>query len=163
MTYPMTAPDTTMPNPADATPIMPASSYLFPRPGKRPLGFQGSELAMAMSFTPELPYWYEINIYRTQDQSFVVALRQFFGSETEMDRCTAWECESLLHVFDSLENYDAAEDIRIDDAPIDAMPAAELAAKAYDISARVAARRAHFASLIGELFAEMDAATQAAG
>ncbi len=161
MSYPMTAPD-----PAHAAPVTdapqsaPATSYRLTRPGMRPLIFQGSELAMAMSYTPDIPYWYELNIYRTSDQRFALAIRQFFSSTIEEDRCKAWEFDSLMAVFDFLENYDAAEDVRIDCAPIDGVPAAELAARAYDVAARVAAQRTHFASLVGELFAEMESAGQ---
>ena len=59
--------------------------YRITRSGARPLRFAGSELVMAMSFTPELPYWYEINMYRTSDLEFVAAVRLFHQSEDMPD------------------------------------------------------------------------------
>jgi len=161
MSYPMNATDPAQMTPApDAAPTMAPSSFRLSRPGKRPLTFHGSELAMAMSYTPELPYWYELNIYRTAEQKFVLALKLFFGSTDETDRSKAWEFDTLPEVFDTLESYDAADDVRIDCTAMEHLSAAELAARAYELGARVAAQRAHFGSIVGELFKELEAAGQ---
>ena len=162
MSYPMmnsNEPSQMAPAP-EATPTMAAMSYRLTRPGMRPLTFNGSVLAMAMSFTPNLPYWYELNIYRTAEQKFVLSLKLFFGSTEETDRSKAWEFDTLGSLFDALEAYDAGEDVRVDYGSMDNVPPAELAARAYDIAARLTAQRAHFGSLVGELFAEMEAAGQ---
>ncbi|GEM94209.1 hypothetical protein [Cereibacter sphaeroides] len=133
--------------------------YKIRRMGARPLLFRGAELAMCMSFTPELPYWYEMNIYRTEQQTFVLAIRLFFQSDSERDRVRAWEFDTLPSLFSQIETYDAAQDVRFDlTGDIGRMSAAELAAQSLDLAARVAAARLHFAGLAGELFAEMDAA-----
>jgi hypothetical protein len=159
MSYPVQAPDPAAVQPAmaDTAPFGAATPRRLRRPGARPIVFSGSELAMVMSFTPELPYWYELNIYRTDAQGFVLAIQQFFQSETEEDRCQAWEFESLVEVFDALESYDAAKDVKI---PMDANAStpAEMMAMALELRAQVAAARANFDGLLGELFAELDAA-----
>lgn len=130
------------------------------RVGARPLVFRGTELAMCMSFTPDLPYWYEMNIYRTDQQRFVLAIRLFSQSETEKDHVRAWEADAIGNIFDLIETYDAAQDVRLNlPENIASAPAAELAAHALDLAAKVASARAHFAGLVGELFAEIDAAT----
>ena len=134
------------------------TSYRLPRPGARPLVFAGTELAMAMSFTPELPYWYEINLYRTEEQHFVVAIRQFFQSESEQDVCRAWSFETLAEALDAIEHYDAARDIRMPVLDLGAMVPAELAARAMDLQSKVSAARLHFGGLAGELFSEIEAA-----
>lgn len=127
------------------------------RTGARPLIFDGIELAMAMSFTPALPYWYEINLYRTNEQHFVVAVRLFFQSATEQDQARAWECETLEQAFDKVAKYDAAQDVRFSmDPATPNLSAAELAAMAMELRARIAAARSHFASLLGEFFYELD-------
>lgn len=134
--------------------------FRFQRPGQRPLVFQGANLAMAMSFTPDLPFWYEINIYRTDSQQFALVVKLFYQAEEEKDTVKSWLFDSLPAVFDALETYDAAQDIRVSFVqPQDATPA-ELAAMALELKTKIAAYRAHWASLIGELFAEMDAAGQ---
>lgn len=135
-----------------------ARDFRIRRMGARPLVFRGTELAMSMSFMPELPYWYEMNIYRTEQQSFVLAIRLFFQSEEARDYVRAWELETIGDVFDKIEAYDAAQDIRLSlPDTLDTAAPAELAAHALDLSARVAGARAHFAGLVGELFAEIEA------
>jgi hypothetical protein len=138
-------------------------TYRLRRPGARPLIFSGAELAMAMNFTPELPYWYEINIYRTTGQRFVLAVRQFFQSETEEDTCQAWEFETLPEVFDAIEQYDPAKDIRVSMMDMAASAPAELTAMSLDLRAQVKAARANFSGLVGELFEELDRSLQASG
>lgn len=162
MTPTLTMTDT-YPRAADPAGAMIAPRVRLARRGARPLSFAGHELAMAMSFTPGLPYWYEITIYRTSDQRYVLAIRQFFVSEQEKDTTDAWVFDTLPEVFDALEAYDAARDVIADHGGVHAgMAPAELAARALDLRARVEAARHHFASLLGELFAEIDGAAEAA-
>lgn len=131
-------------------------AYRLRRPGARPLTFFGSEVAMAMNFTPELPYWYEINIYHTDTQSFVLAIRQFFQSEEEEDTCQAWEFETLPQIFDAIEQYDAAKDIRVSTIAAPSTVPAELSMMALDLRAQVMAARANFSGLVGAFFEELD-------
>ena len=161
MNYPMPSGDMNRQTQAD----MPAApmSYRFPRPGQRPLVFEGSQLAMAMSFTPDFPFWYEVNIYRTDDQKFALVIRMFFQSETEQDTVRAWHFDNLVEVFSALETFDAAEDIRLGFADTTRMCPAEIAAMAYELKAKVGAFRSHWASLIGELFEEMESMERAVG
>jgi hypothetical protein len=151
------------PRPAEQTLASGGMKMRLPRRGARPLCFSGHELAMAMSFTPSLPYWYEITIYRTSDQRFALAIRQYFVSEQEKDSSDAWMFDTLPEVFDWLESYDAGSDVIVDLGDLHAGTApAELAARAMDLRARVEAARHHFASLLGEFFAEMDETAEAA-
>ena len=134
-----------------------APTFRIKRPGARPLVFEGIELAMAMSFTPALPYWYEVNLYRTSDQRFVATVKQFYQSETEQDMIKAWDFGSLDQAIDKLANYDAGEDVRISVDPADlSASAAELAACAMELRAKVISARRHYASLVGEFFYELD-------
>ncbi|MEO0697999.1 MAG: hypothetical protein AAFY84_18115 [Pseudomonadota bacterium] len=128
------------------------------RVGGRPLVFEGSELAMAMSYTPTLPYWYETNLYRTTDNRFVACVRLFYVSADEQDTARAWECATLDEAIEKLVNYDAAADVRLtmDYASHD-FYAAEMAAHALDIRARAKGYREHYASLIGEFLHDLDA------
>lgn len=155
MTYPMQAPDQS----ADVTSVATSYTYRLPRSGGRPLVFQGTELAMAMSFTPEIPFWYEINLYRTQEQSFVVAIRLFYQSETETDVVTSWEFPNLDAALTHIEGYDAGADIRMPQLETGDMVAAEMAATALQTKAEIAAARHHFKGLVGELFVEIEAAS----
>jgi hypothetical protein len=136
---------------------MTAPTFRIKRPGARPLVFEGIELAMAMSFTPSLPYWYEVNLYRTSDQRFVAAVRLFFQAESEVDQVRAWDFDTLDQALDKLAQYDAAQDIRFAMDPVNlTLPPAELAAMAMELRARVDSARRHFSSLLGEFFYELD-------
>lgn len=129
------------------------------RVGERPLVFEGTELAMAMSYTPALPYWYEINVYRTSDQSFVACVKLFYVSADEQDTAHAWECGSLDEAIETLMRYDAAGDVRLslEYSDLDCS-AAEMAARALDLHARAKSYRHHYATLIGEFLHDLDAA-----
>ena len=161
MNYAMPSADTGR----NVMPEMPASTtaYSFPRPGQRPLTFNGSILAMVMTFTPDFPFWYEVNIFRTDDQNFVLVVKMFFQSENEQGTVRAWQFDDLMEVFTAMEQFDAAEDIRVGFPETAQMCPAELAALAYELKAKVGAYRSHWASLVGELFLEIDAMEQAGG
>jgi len=134
----------------------PAQGFRIKRTGQRPLVFEGAELCMAMSFVPGTPSWYEINLYRTSAQGFVVAIRQFFKSEDERDRVRAWEFESFEAAVACLEGYDAGEDVRVERFPDEASGAADLAASAFSLRAQVEAARDQYAGLVGEILYELE-------
>lgn len=154
MNYPMPSADMYRSGPSERASS--ATTFSFPRSGQRPLVFRGSSLAMAMSFTPEIPFWYEINIFRTEDQTFVLAVKLFFQSETEKDTVRAWSFDTIEALFQALEDYDAAEDIRLGFSETEGLCPAELVAMAYELKAKVEAYRAHWSSLVGELFMEIE-------
>jgi len=134
-----------------------AASYRIKRPGARPLAFEGSELAMAMSFTPSVPFWYEVNLYRATDGRFVAAVKQFFQSKDEQDSARAWEFDTLDQALEKLAHYDAGQDVKLTLDPSNAhMAAAELAAAAMELRARVMSARRHYESLIGEFFFDLE-------
>ncbi len=134
------------------------ASYRIVRSGARPLKFNGSELAMAMSFTPEIPYWYEINLYRTTDSEFVAAVRLFHQSEEKRDTVEAWKFKSLDEALAAIEHYDAATDVEAVMPGIeDDLCGAEVAAQAMELRARIENQRQHFRGLVGEVLYELDA------
>jgi hypothetical protein len=149
--------------PADVPALGSALQHRIARHGARPLIFAGTQLAMAMSFTPGLPYWYEINIYRTSEQRFVLVIRLFHVAEDQKDTVDAWVFDTLPEVFDALEAHDAGRDVVADVDTVHAgLPPGELAVRAWELRARIEAARQHFAGLVGELLAEIDAVADAA-
>lgn len=140
-----------------------ATEHKLPQAGGRPLIFNGSELAMAMSFTPELPYWFEINLYHTDAQEFVVAIRKFFQSENETDYVNAWSFPNIDAAFAHIESYDPAIDVLIPDMNLATMIPAEMSAMALSLKSEVDAVRHHYAGLVGELFMEIEAVENSIG
>jgi len=140
-----------------------ATAHKLPRAGARPLVFHGSELAMAMSFSPALPYWFEINLYRTDSQDFVVAIRKFFQSETETDRANAWSFPDVESALAHIETYDPAIGVEVPDLDFEAMAPAEMSAAALSLKAEVDGVRHHYAGLVGELFMEIEAVDDSIG
>jgi hypothetical protein len=128
------------------------------RVGARPLSFNGTELCMAMSFVPGAPFWYEVNVYRTDAQGFVVAIKQFFRDENETDFVRAWEFEDFDGAMAHLEAYDPADDIRVDIDPSAEMTLPELAAHALALRARAAEARRQFKALVGEILFDLEQA-----
>ncbi|MEL7348560.1 MAG: hypothetical protein AAFN17_12440 [Pseudomonadota bacterium] len=131
--------------------------YWIQRTGRRPLAFSGSELAMGISYIAGTPFWYELNIYRKTDGGFVVRLDMINKSENDPNRYHAWECGGFAEVMDTLEAYDAANDIRIDIAPDDpSLGLADLASHALAIRMRAEEARRQYRGLIGELLHEIE-------
>lgn len=143
-----------VPRPA---PIM--LDYRLKRHGQRPMTFRGTEIGMAMSFDPDVPFWYEVNLYRTADRSYVVAIRQFFQSEDERDVVKAWSFAALGDAIDHIERYDAGEDVRLKarQLPADGT-AVEMAATALDLRAKVETARAHYRGLVAEFLYDLETA-----
>lgn len=140
-----------------------ATEHKLPQSGGRPLIFAGNELAMAMSFTPGLPYWFEVNLYHSQAQEFVVAVRKFFQSENENDYVNSWSFPSIDAALSHIQNYDPAIDILIPEMDTDMMTPAEMSAIALSLRAEVEAVRHHYSGLVGELFMELDAVEDSIG
>jgi hypothetical protein len=137
---------------------MQAQAFTLKRLGARPLAFHGGELCMAMSFVPGAPYWYEVNVYRTVDQRFVLAVKKFFRDEDKQDFCRAWEFDDFGDVVKALEAYDAGADVAVDVMPDDpALSAPEMAAHAFALRAKAAEARRQFQSLVGEILHELEA------
>lgn len=142
---------------ARSAPVM--ADFRLKRHGQRPLMFRGVELGMAMSFDPDVPYWYEINLYRASDRSYVVAIRQFFQSEEERDVVKAWTFASLGDALDHIEGYDAGADVRLKSRRMPGEGAAvDLAAAALDLRAQVETARSHYGNLVAEFMFDLDAA-----
>lgn len=158
MNFPMQSPE--VPARDAEVAFMGGSNFVLPQRGRRPLAFVGTEIAMATSFTPAIPYWYEINIYRSRDDQFIVAIRKFFQSEAIDDVVEAWTFPSIEHVFFHIEGYDPATDIPVPSQSFDSMAPAELSAVAMQTMAQIEEARTHFSGLVGEILYEIDSSDQ---
>lgn len=135
-----------------------AAEFTLKRVGARPMTFAGSELCMAMSFVPGAPYWYEINVYRTVDQKFVLAIKKFHKEEDQTDFCRAWSFDDFGALMQQMEQFDPAIDVPVDIAPDDpSLTGSEMAAHALALRAKAAEARRQYRSLVGEVLHELEA------
>lgn len=142
--------------PAPAQPS--AAPQTLPRTGARPLRFNGVGLCMAMSYTPGQPLWYEINVYRTVDQTFVVDVRCFTTSEDEQDRFTVFEATTFDDVMEILESYEPASDLRTSvDPSEESLSGAQLALAALALRTRIEEARRQYRGLVGQVLYELSA------
>lgn len=135
-----------------------STGFRIKRKGARPICFHGHELAMAMSFTPQIPYWYELNIYHTIEHKFVVSIRRFHQDDEMQDTVQAWDVTSLEEAIDVLTSYDAGFDVPVCvDFGVAAVPPAELAASGLRLWAEMENSRQHYQSLVGEFLYDLEA------
>lgn len=131
--------------------------FTLRRTGRRPVFFEGVELCMAMSYVPGAAFWYEINIYRTVSDGFVVYVRLFSKKEQDTDLYRVFEAGSFEEVISFLEDYDAAEDVRIDVLADDqSAPLSELVVRALALRARIDDARRQFSALVGQILFDID-------
>jgi hypothetical protein len=137
----------------------PAGMISLKRVGQKPLSFMGVETAMAMSFMPGAPSWYEINLYKTSDGGVVAAVKLFHRDEDAADLCRAWEFSDLGAAVSHLESFDPAADIRVDVEPDDpALSLPEMAAHALALRAKAEEARRQYRTILGELLHDLEAA-----
>lgn len=72
------------------------------RDGSLPLRFAGEELATASSESPGKPRWFEVTIFRTDDQRYVVHGVGVSDVAGEEDRHWATVCATADEVIDAL-------------------------------------------------------------
>jgi len=86
---------------------------LLRRTGKRPYSFNGVAVATVSGITPALPFWYEINIFRTVSDTYVSDIRLFHKEADYPDFFRVEEHLDLETVFEHLEGYDPAGDLAL--------------------------------------------------
>ena len=127
------------------------TEFNIKRKGARPIRFSGIELAMSMSFASEIPYWYEINLYKTHDQQYVSAIRLFHQSSDLSDTITAQEHSNVESALECITQYDAAQDVQLPfDYDCSLKNPASLAASALNLRSRICECRIHYQALVGE-------------
>lgn len=81
------------------------------RTGQRPFDFNGTLVAMTCGINATLPFWYEINAYRTRGDGWVSDIRLFRKEDGSTDLFHVAEHDDLDALFDHLESYDATGDL----------------------------------------------------
>ncbi|MEO1328934.1 MAG: hypothetical protein AAFW46_04670 [Pseudomonadota bacterium] len=139
--------------------------HILRRSGARPVSFRGVQICSAMSYTVGTPLWYEINLYRLQDQSFVVDVRMFTKSDEDSDKFTVQHVASFDEAVSALEAYDAAADVRVNVALDDPTASlADLTFQALAVRARVEEARAQYRGLVSQILSDLEqVSVEAAG
>ena len=144
------------PMPAPVSGFAQLGKVSLPRTGQRPLVFEGEEIVSATSCAPGPRFWYEINLYRRQDNSLVVNICWFGKPNDLKDRFRAFPVDSLDEVAHVLETYDPALDIHADiPAHDDQVPVSLIALQAAMIRMQIDEARRQFADLAGEILHQL--------
>ena len=128
-----------------------APMHVLRHTGYRPVAFNGQVLATVCGVDQVLPYWYEINVYRTVLGAYVSDIRLFSKGVDAPDlfRVAEHEDPDGLHAY--LEAYDPCGDlppIRYDEA---ATSAAALTLRAIEVQAEMRRITDHYRVTVGAL------------
>lgn len=126
------------------------------RTGRRPYAFNGTIMATVCGVTPALPFWYEINVYRSVIDTYVSDVRMFNKDGALADLFRVEEHDELEDAFTWFERYDAAADLMMEpdgNKPDGGKPEsnAVVALRAARLQVRVNEIRAHYAVVMGDL------------
>ncbi len=133
------------------------AEFVLRRTGARPVSFRGVQISSAMSFVVGTPLWYEINLYRLADQSFVVDVRMFTKSDDDPERFTVMHVGSFEEALSALEAYEPADDVRVTVALDDPHASlADLTFQALALRARVEEARAQYRGLVSDVLADLE-------
>lgn len=128
------------------------------RTGLRPLAFNGTTIVMASGISPDLPFWYELNVHRTDTDGFVSDIRLFGKPANSSDIFRVTEHDTLAEVFDLFEAYDSSADLAATpDLPSTASHAA-LALHRASLRMRVNQITDHYRALVGGFLAKLETA-----
>lgn len=129
-----------------------APMRVLKRSGQRPFLFNGATLATICGVTPNLPFWYELNVHRTVLDTYLSDIRLFHKSPDEPDLFWIAEHDDLEMLVGYFERYHPAADLtppQLD--PARATSSAELALWAAGLQLRVEQITQHYRALVGEL------------
>lgn len=134
--------------------IMPAQA--LKRTGQRPYAFNGLTVATICGVTPALPFWYELNLFRTVIGSYVCNVRLFNKGE-DADVFRASEHDDLEAACAFFERYEPAADLPAspDEISLDA-PGVKLSLQAARLQLRINRITDHYRATAGELLYALD-------
>ncbi|MEM7701916.1 MAG: hypothetical protein AAF251_08280 [Pseudomonadota bacterium] len=152
--------ETEQPSEAEASPMetegasepsIPAMPFTLKRTGQRPYEFKGRLLAMLSGISSHLPFWYEINIYQTDDM-LLCELKLFHKDADAADLFRVTEHFDMESVFNYLEGYDPSDDLDPCSEVADhSASSATLALNAARLQLRVNQLKRHYESVVGEI------------
>lgn len=124
------------------------------RTGRRPFMFNGTAVATICGVTPELPFWYELNLHRTVLGGYVSDVRLFNKSPDRADLFWVEEHEDLDEALAWFERYDPAGDVTPPgEIAMRASSSAALALQLARLQLQVDQITQHYRALVGELLA----------
>lgn len=132
-----------------AKPVAPAHSLR--RTGLRPYAFTGTTVATICGVTPALPFWYELNVHRTANDTYVSDIRLFNNGADAADIFRVEEHGSLEALCLYFESYDTSGDLGLAGETDVPTSNAELALYAARIQLRINRIGDHYRGLVGEL------------
>jgi hypothetical protein len=129
-----------------------APTHVLRHTGQRPFTFKGEILATVSGINQVLPYWYEINVYRTVPGAYVSDIRLFGKAVDSADLFRVAEHGDVEALQDYLEGYDPCCDLP-PARPFDAasMSSAALTLRALELQAEMRLITDHYRATVGAL------------
>jgi hypothetical protein len=122
------------------------------RTGMRPFSVSARQLASAMSYQPGgAPFWYELNLFETEDGGHLIDIRRFDKGEGSSDLFRVIEVFGIESVMETLESFDPACDIVPKINLEIARSTVELAIEAASLKLAMLESRRQFRELVGEI------------
>ncbi|MGI4730662.1 MAG: hypothetical protein ACRYFW_02805 [Janthinobacterium lividum] len=152
------------PAPAPAPPALPVQverlrdlaerivpMHVLRRTGQRSFAFNGQILGTVCGVDQVLPFWYEINVYRTVVGTFVSDIRLFGKDAGAADLFRVAEHDTIDAVHTRLEQYDPSCDLPPVRYDATSVSAATLTLRAIEVRAEIRRINDHYQVTMGAL------------
>jgi len=127
------------------------------RSGKSPYRFKGETVVESNGYYPGSRLWHEVNIHKNSKEDYVLDLRVFKKSDADKDVFHVNTFSTIGELFDFLEAYDPASDVKIDFDSSDAtMSTSELTLRAVSLRQATTEATRDFQALIGDLMFQLE-------
>jgi len=123
------------------------------RSGQLPYIFQPlGEIGFATSYTPQLPFWYELNLWFSDEQKYVLNIRRFAKSDQERDSHIVKVASSTEEVLSAIESYDPLADITVSIDFSKPMTLAEISLYGIELCGNIEIARKQYHDVVSEMF-----------
>ncbi|WP_375382035.1 hypothetical protein [uncultured Sphingomonas sp.] len=128
-----------------------APMHVLKRTGQRSFAFNGQILGTVCGIDQVLPYWYEINVYRTVLGTYISDIRLFGKGAEATDLFRVTEHDAMDAVQNYLEHYDPSCDLPPVRYDATSQSAAALTLRAIEVRAELQRIADHYHVTVGAL------------
>ena len=140
------------------------NQFTLRRSGRKAVKFSGWQMVEATGAGETAPMWYDLRLYRSDTNQFIVELVARRQQLDEQDLCRVEVFDTLEAASLWLENYACANDVPVPAALVDgAAPMAAAVLHAVQLRQRIARIGEEFHSLLSDVFEVLDVTDRVSG